>query len=344
MEQIDVQDFEKELKKTRIKRMLKNKRVIYSVAISIAQLSSIILNDISFFKVFGGVVIGFEFSLLKRYWKREKIEEETQTTSMLRTTTTYNEILNEYKNYIKDIATLIKSTDLNSSKESVVYLHALMELGYFSKLMNHQYKTYNYEEEYLEELLGAKVTTGTSVCRHMSSFMADVMNELGYTAANITCTINSKDPIKRLKKGNIQLDHAVLAVEEKGEKFLFDATNGDFITAPVDLDSTKIETTLISEYVIPNEKRYLIICPKINMLNFGREQQCEKISEARLCTMTISEVIKIREKIIRTLQNNMSDQFCFHLTHEGQRSKIESLYKELLPYSDDEIKSYIVRK
>ena len=75
-----------------------------------------------------------------------------------------------------------------------------MELGYFSKQMNHQYKIFEHESEYLEELLGAKVATGTSVCRHMSSFMADVMNELGYTAANISCTINKEDPIKQLKK------------------------------------------------------------------------------------------------------------------------------------------------
>lgn len=344
MEQIDVIQYEKDLKKQRLKRLMKNKQALSAAFIGAAQIPSIIFNDMTFFKVFGGAVIGLEFSLLRNYWKRERIVEETQTIAMLRTTTTYNELLNEYKKYIKDVATLVKSVHLESAKENTVYLHALMELGFFSKQMSHKYKLFKYEREYLEELIGAKVVTGTSVCRHMSSFMVDVLNELGYTAANISCTPHDENPVKRIQKGNVILDHSVVGVADKGTKFLFDATNGNFAATPVNFDFTEIESIHVSQFVIQDRTKYLIVCPLIGALNFGREKQWEILGGTKLGKMSVYEVNYLREKIEKVLQGNMHNQFGFYVTHEPQRRRIETLYQELLPYSDEEITSHIVRK
>ena len=344
MEQIDVIAYEKDLKKNRFKRLTQNKQAISAAAIGVAQLPSIFFNDLPFFKIFGGVVIGLEFSLLRKYWKRERIAEETQTIEMLRTTTTYKELMDEYKKYIKDTAKLVKSAHLQSVKENVVYIHALMELGYFAKQMDHKYQLFKYEREYLEEVIGAKVVTGRSVCRHMSSFVVDVLNELGYTAANVSCTLNEDDPVKRIKKGNVELDHSIVGVADKGTKFLFDATNGNFVAVPVDFDFTEIESIHVSQFVIPDKKKYLIVCPHMRTLNFGREKQCEIINTTKLAKMSVYEVKYLREKIERVLQGNMHNQFAFHVMHEPQRQRIEALYKELLPYSDKEITSHIVRK
>lgn len=344
MEQIDVIQYEKDLKKQRLKRLMKNKHALSAAFIGVAQIPSIIFNDLTFFKVFGGAVIGLEFSLLRRYWKRERLVEETQTMDMLRTTTTYNELLKEYQNYIKDVAKLLKMVGLKSAKENVVYIHGLMELGYFGKEMDHKYKLFKNERDYLSELCGAKVVTGTSVCRHMSSFIVDVMNEMGYTAANISCTVNDDDPVKRIQKGNVELDHAVVGVADQGSKFLFDATNGNFIATPVDFDFTEIESIHVTQFVILDKKKYLIVCPHMRTLNFGREKQCEIINTTKLGKMSVYEVKYLREKIEKVLQGNMHNQFLFHLMHEPQRRKIETLYQELLPYSEEEIKTHIVRK
>jgi hypothetical protein len=344
MEQIDVIAYEKDLKKQRLKRLMKNKHALTAALCGIVQIPTILFNDLTFLKIFGGVTIGIEFSLLRNYWKRERIVEETQTVSMMRTTTTYKEMMEEYQKYIKDAAKLVKTACLPSVKENTVYLHALMELGYFSKQMKHQYKLFKHETDYLEEVLGAKVVTGTSVCRHMSSFMADVMNELGYTAANVSCTTNDNDPVKRIQKGNVELDHSVLAVADQESKFLFDATNGCFAALPVDFDFTEIESIHVAQFVLPTQKKYLIVCPHMSTLNFNREKQCEIIGTTKLCKMTHHEVNYLRQKIEKVLNGNMPNQFAFHVTHEPQRRKIESLYQELLPYSDEEITKHILRK
>ena len=344
MEQIDVIQYEKDLKKQRLKRLMKNKQALSAAFIGAAQIPSIIFNDMTFFKVFGGAVIGLEFSLLRRYWKREKVTEETQTIEMLRTTTTYKELMDEYQKYIKDVAKLVKYVGLPSAKENVVYIHALMELGYFAKQMDHKYKLFKNEREYLSELCGAKVVTGTSVCRHMSSFMVDVLNELGYTAANISCTPHDEDPVKRIQKGNVILDHSVVGVADKGTKFLFDATNGNFAATPVNFDFTEIESIHVSQFVIQDRTKYLIVCPKLDTLNFGREEQCKVLNSTKLCTMSTYEVDYLREKITKVIQGNMFRQYAFLQSHEQQRRKIETLYQELLPYSEEEIKTHIVRK
>ena len=167
---------------------------------------------------------------------------------------------------------------------------------------------------------------------------------MGYTAANVSCTLNEDDPVKRIQKGNVELDHAVVAVADKGTKFLFDATNGNFVATPVDFDFTELESIHVSQFVIPDKKKYLIVCPVMSTLNFGREKQCEIIGTTKLCKMSIYEVKYLREKIEKVLEGNMPNQFVFYVTHETQRQKIETLYKELLPYSDEEIKSHVVRK
>lgn len=344
MEQIDVIQYEKDLKKQRLKRLMKDKQALSAAFIGAAQIPSIFFNELPFFKAFGGAIIGLEFSLLRRYWKRERIVEETQTIDMLRTTTTYNELLTEYKKYIKDVAQLVKSVGLRSAKENIVYIHALMEVGFFAKNMVHKYKLFKFEREYLEELIGAKVVTGTSVCRHMSSFIVDVMNELGYTAANVSCTVNDDDPVKRIKKGNVELDHSVVGVADQGTKFLFDATNGNFVATPVNFDFSEIESIHVSQFVVQDIKKYLIVCPHMRTLNFGREKQCEVINTTKLCSMSVYEVDYLREKIKKILQGNMFRQYAFHQSHELQRRRIETLYQELLPYSEEEIKIHTVRK
>jgi hypothetical protein len=175
-------------------------------------------------------------------------------------------------------------------------------------------------------------------------WMEKQLNEMGYTAANISCTTNDKDPVKRIKKGNIELDHAVLAVVDKGTKFLFDATNGHFIATPVNFDFSEIESIHVAQYVTQQKKKYLIVCPIISPLNINKEKQWEIINTTKLCTMSAYEVDYLRDKIQKVINGNSFRQFAFHQTHEPQRKRIEELYKELQPYSDEEIKTHIVRK
>ncbi len=344
MEQIDVMKYEEELKKGRLKRMFQKRQTLTTTLIGAVNATNAIISDTDFFRAFSIIIAGIELIELKKYWKQEGKAEEAQLFEMLRGTTTYKELEEEYNNYVKDVAKLIRNVGLTSAKETVLYLQGLMESGCFAKNRKHQYKNYQYEADYLIELSGAKVVTGTCVCRHMSSFFVDVMNELGYIAANVTVTEDHDDPVKRIQKRNVILNHAVAAIVDNGQKFLFDPTHGVFAALPQDFDFSEIESILVSQYVIPDKKQYLIMSPELRLLNFGREEQCKKVNTTKLATISIGEVKYLRDKIEKVLKGNHYNQMQFLLSHERQRQRIESLYQELMPYSENPIERHIVRK
>lgn len=344
MEQIDVIKFEEDLKKGRLKRMMHDKSSITAAIIGAAQIPTMFINDIHFFRALACFVAGIEIATLKRHWKRQENLEKEQTINMLRTTTTYDELKKEYEQYVKDVAELIRYVGLKSAKEVVMYLQALMELGYFAKNMKHEYQLFKHERDYLIEVSGAKVLTGKSVCRHMAAFFVDVVNQIGYTAANQSVTVDDENPVRRIQKKGVIIDHAVASVVENGQKFLFDPTCGQFAGLPQNFDFTDIESIHVSQFAIPDRKKYLIMCPDLSILNYQRPLQCGIINSTKLMTITPGEVDYIRDKIQKVLNGNMRNQFEFHVTHEKQRSQIEQLYQELMPYSQEPIKEYKVRK
>lgn len=346
MEQIDVIKYRKELKKERPKRLLHDRQALFAAIVGAANLPSAILNESAFFRAFSAFVIGLEISQLRRRWKKQEIIEEYKVAEMLRETSTYQELKNEYDSYVKDVAMLIKSAGLKSAKEVISYLQGLMENGFFAKNMKHQYQKYEYEREYLEELCGVKIVTGKCVCRHMSSFFVDVMNELGYTAANVSCAVceEKDDPIKLMQRNKVTLNHAVAGVVDQGQKFLFDPTNGNYIGLPQDFDFKPIESIHVAQYAIKEKKRYLIMNPHSETLNFGRYEEGERMNCTKLATISPYEVKYIREKIEKVLTGNMPNQLMFYMEHEPQRAKIELLYRDIMPFGDEPIKKHLVRR
>ena len=260
---------------------------------------------------------------------------------MLRTTTVYYELLNEYQNFILDVASLVKNTDLSTPKEIVLYLYNLIECGFLSQNNNHQYKKFSYEREKLLELCGARVATGTSVCRHSSTFIVDVMNQLGYTAANVSCRSVDESLIDKRK---IIFNHCVLAVSENNSKFLFDTTSGDFIAKSRNLDWKDLESFEVMEYVLPILKQYLIINPNMASINFGRKEQCQKIMDSSLCSMSPQEVFELIIKIDELCERQNSNHKLFYQEHKRQLDNISNLYQELQPYSDEKILKHVIRK
>lgn len=282
---------------------------------------------------------------LKRYWKKEAIPETDKIIELLRSTKTYEECKKEYKTYITEVAKLIKNLNFPSSKDAIVYLQLLLETGHFSKYMNHKYKLFSEEKDYVLELCGAKVLSGTSVCRHQASFFTDVLNELGYTAATISVVATSHDPIKVAKNfTKIHWNHAVTGVSENGEMYLFDPTCGKFAAKPTDISIKEIEAIIVSQIVQEGNSKYLIINPRSQIINFNRDQQLRTINTSKMMTISNGEYEFLKNKAELIYRGNAHTQFHFFQEQEERRAKIEKLYQELCPYGDKPIKKWLVRK
>ena len=213
-------------------------------------------------------------------------------------TTTYQELDKEYRQYVKDVAELIRYVGLSSSKEVLLYLQALMETGHFAKNNDHKYQLFEHERDFVQELYGAKVLTGRSVCRHMSSFFVDVMNELKYTAANICTTPPLLQPIEDVINGKSQLNHQVVGIVECGRKLVFDPTCGEFSAESKDLDTPNIQFE-ICQVVIPETKLFLMMSPYSEYINPNNEQACTTMNKTKLGRITSEEVKYLKNKIER---------------------------------------------
>lgn len=344
MAEIDILAYEEELKKEQLKRFLKNKKVLTAAFVALMQVPTIILNEISLLKLMCALIIGIQMSSIKTEWLREPIYEERKIAEILRNSKTYKELMNLYNEYIQDVAKFIKEKNLTSAKEIVIYLQFLIDGGVFAENHNHAYKIFNNENDYLAEICGARVTTGTSVCRHTSSFFVDVLTALDYTAANISVRIIAEDPIKYMKKGKVTYNHSVVGIVENNERYTYDPTNATFSTISKNIASREKKLNCINEVVGEDTPYYIIMNPNMNTLNFNRKNECTSIKSCKTATITKEEVSFIRNKIFKLAKSTLIDQYIFHQNHETIRAKIATLYKKLEPFSDEKILKYTITK
>ncbi len=332
-----------DLEKARLKRLLHEKRFQKELLIATAGIATgcIVTNNVSRGIAFGSVIP--RIFIMRNLYKMEAVKERQELLETLRTTATYSELKAMYDEYIKDVAKLIRFLNLKSAKEVLIYLQGMMENGFFSTSFDHKYKIYKNEFDYVEELYGAKVITGKSVCRHMSSFFCDVLNELNYTAANVTCAINRDDPFKQMRRNKVIPNHSVTGVVDRGEKLIFDPTGGVFAVVPTTLDNQDDYFIHVSE-VLGDEKKYIIMCPSLENNNFGREDKLEKLNSTKLSKMSKYEFEYLFNQTMKVLEGSHFFLMDFFARHQKQSKDIEALYKELSPYSDEPIRKWLVRK
>lgn len=344
MAELDVLELQKSLKKERLVRMLKDKRVLTLLGACGIQLIPIFLINDNVTRSLSAFAIGAEITIIRHCYRSEGIKDEAVIIEKLRETEIYKECKEEYNAYIKEVASLIRDTGIKSSKEAVQYLQFLMEEGFFAPNKKHQYKKYAYCKEYLAELCGAKVLSGTSVCRHMSSFFVDVLSELNYTAANLSVITTNNDPVKLVKRGIPKWTHAVTAISEEGKMYLFDPTCGMFSSLPKDISFEEIESIFVSQAVTEEEKKYYIMNPDSFVINYGRATELTQVLHSKPSQITKEELEYIRNKVSRIFRGNITNQFAFYFKNEAQRRDITQKVKELSPYSDKRIESWKVSR
>ena len=343
MQYIDIIKYEESLRKSRLKRLLKNKKALISLSVANANIPPALLIENDAIQALCLFTIGFNISLLRGYWKDLSLPEEVKISEILRTTPTYKECVSEYNKYIEEVAKLIKRLGFESSKDTIAYLQLLLETGHFSKYMRHTYKIHNYEKELLPELCGAKVLSGTCVCRHMSSFFSDVLNILGYTAASISSITTEKDPVKTAQKKSIRWNHAVVGISENNNSYLFDPTCGKYVSLPTNISFKEIESILVRQYQDAKSK-YLIINPGSKILNPTREKELSILNTSKPIRISNEEAKFYHDKAELVYRGNSHNQYNFFVSQEERRKKIEELYRQIAPYGDKPIKKWLVQK
>ncbi len=262
---------------------------------------------------------------------------------VLRTTEEFKKCLIEYDSYIKDVAGLIRTFGFKSSKDVVAYLHLLLASGHFSKNHFHIYKIFKYEKTEIMEICGARVLSGESVCRHQSAFMVDVLNELGYSAAIISCLATSDNPITESRNKVKQWNHAVVGISENSRMYLFDPTNGLYSGLPTHISKQDAIKNRICQY-ISTRPNFLLINPNSDFINVKDNQPVLTILDSFPMTLTSEDVRFSKSKAELIYQGSTKKQYSFYEKNSERIKEIERMYGELIPHSDKKIKSWKIHQ
>lgn len=340
MSEINVIEYQDELKRNRLKKYIQTKDFLIHSFIIGAQIPCIISSSDTI--PLASFIIATQVQAIKQGLKQVELQDEQQIIDLLRNSSDYKDCQEQYQIYTSEVAKLIKNIGFKSVKEVLIYLQMLLESGYFAPNMKHQYQKFKNENELLIELIGARVLSGTSVCRHMASFFSDVLNELDYQACNMSVITTSGKPIKVANKPRITWNHSIVAVASYGEKILYDPTSRTFISKPTDLDLSKAKRE-IGQKILQEETDYVIINNNQLFLNPNRIAEAIMIQQSSLKSITYEEFEYLANEVSKVHKGNMHNQMYFYQTQEKRRQEIVRLQKRLCPYSDKTITEWKIK-
>lgn len=329
-----------EVNKNAIKSLIKNPNFLSDLALLGFSGTNLVLNDLAILKLVNGFVFSSNAVLLRRIWEKETANEKMKIYEELTKTETYKDCKKEYESFISLTAELVKNAGLKTPKEITLYIYALIKLGFLSNGGEHKYKNYQYDKNILLDLLGTRVLSGTSVCRHTTNFMNDVLKKLGLTSATVATSTESK--IKKIQsRRKLVTDHAITGVEEDSQMFMFDTTAGCFVSKTT--NEQLIQLPDVYEPVMKDVPAYYIIDPKLTDFNIVNKDQAIRLMQLDKLTITLEESNELFDKLEGTLEKNLMLNESFYRITTPQRQRIVSLSKKLMPYSDEPITSWKVK-
>lgn len=346
-EEIDeeVQSIEEKFKMAKNRFLLTNPKVIIPILSGLGiNFHNLINNNYYYTKLlvisalFG---ISIRNSIVSNYILFEVVKEEeiSKLQEKIRHEESFQLYLKEYQNFVSDYVAFLDDAHIISPTDVALFYRKCLKGGYFSinKTNIFQEPQIRSNEGFLPpEILGAKITTDTSVCRNNASFLTDVMNSKEVLSANLFTRI------KRLRiqllpaiiDRNYQLsyNHQITGFIENNQLTAYDATN-DFGFNLSEINTRGEKITLGKSIDFPC---YAQIYSK-TMYHRETENR-EKLEDYQKASIRKEEWENKRQVIKEKYKNLTADLEDFW--HEQQK-KIEFLstgYEEISVSKDQKIK------
>lgn len=283
--------------------------------------------------------------LLDLRQKLQPIDKIEYILNKIKKTSEYKECIALYNDYLKRIVELFQRLHIKDTFTTCNLLNLMLKNGFFS--VNAEYNFHNYKNELLpiDKLSGARILSGTGVCRHEAAFITDILNNMGYKAAIIVVTKTGvlPDDIDELDLNKINgnmWNHAVVGIAENGKKVLFDSVASSFAGC---IPSLNITSSSIATLFPEIKNRYVFINPSQTIFY---EQNDAYINEfMRLPLMELN--LKLLEKAMYDSNDLLGDNIELFINFQSESQKqveqIAKLEKKIIPYSDDEVVTWKVK-
>lgn len=173
----------------------------------------------------GATAANFGNSVYRAYRDSLKFAREYRE-ELIKDTIEYQTCKIAYDEFIGHIANYMRSIGVNSSLDVGMLFMELLYNGYLSVPGTFNYHKYSVDNDSCTPLMGARVTSGGAVCRHIASSLVDLYNELGFTAAYLSVkgTDDKISSILRDKFLRVKPNHAVVMVGDAQGKYIIDPT------------------------------------------------------------------------------------------------------------------------
>lgn len=173
----------------------------------------------------GAAVANLGNTVVKAYNDAYKFGREYRM-ELLEHTPEYQECKRNYNIFVAKIGDFIHSLGITDSLDvGMIYMEMLYN-GFLSAPGSFKYHKFNMDYDMCTPLMGARVTSGGAVCRHIASNLRDVYRYLGFPSIYlaVTGTHNTlKDSIIDKILPHVP-NHAVVLVGENYGKYIIDPT------------------------------------------------------------------------------------------------------------------------
>ena len=336
MEEIDLLELEKELKRKETIKYLKSKEGLLKTSASLISFVPIILND--------NIYLDLLFtcnSIINFYSLFKSISDKRNNVFLLNETITnsneYHECIELYNSFIKDLAIFLKSFGFKDSKYLNMFLLFMLETGMLSKEKK-EYHKFKYGSDILIDDFGIRVFTGKTVCRHTSHFFTDVLNTCGYTACNYSVYHFNLEKLKKSIAVKPVFNHMVNCVLDNDKKYLFDTTSYGFsgFCDDVTLNDYEIAFSLLDD-------SYYAIAKNNILFNKKYEKQLAAMDSYSFEKLDKDEIKDISAEVLPMVLGNMNMLTAFNQSNKDRIERLAYLIQKLSPLSDEPIKKWQIK-
>lgn len=262
----------------------------------------------------------------------------------LERTEAFRRMCENYFTFVHEVAKFAKQFDLKSSKEVLLFFEMMMKNGYFSETHNHEYRKFNYVHPEMSGTVGAQVTTGSCVCRHMSAIFCDLLYQMNISGCNVIVKINYEDEIKKfLRIGNKkEFNHAVVGIVEDGVKFIYDPTHATF-AGKCESKFRGCSKDDVAFGVINDKIGYYFTAKSSMSLNRLHMDSLRAYNKASMEEIDFLEVEKLRLEIMKMYLCNMDMFKDFYFEYINLLHDIAYDVKQLMPKTDEELEEWVIK-
>lgn len=264
----------------------------------------------------------------------------------------YQECLELYINYVKNIVNFYKSIDKKTALEIATFFDIHLGMGLFTpRFTLQQFQDFKYANDiYIPEISGSTVMTGISVCRHNAPLLSDILYYSDIKACNLPVIIcHNPEQLQKimLSKVHLRYDHMVTGIIEENKSFIYDPTS----YTPYYLDPSKHKSQP------PSDNLIVANSPKLSAKIVLTKAQPDlyEIFNSRI-SLSYKEFINtkpqkedieyqryLREESIETGEIHKQEILDFNKENRAIAQKIKTLNESLAPRSNKKIKTWKIK-